>query len=114
MKEEIMLLKIHNALKEGKDYYEAVHGNWKIDKRRFDYIQYVAGINQGKVVCEFQPSKWHIVEEGPEKGRKYFEGSEAPEEMLSKLQRVEEKLLKKFGRGSAVAYISLSELNSIL
>lgn len=114
MKEEILLLKIHNALKEGKDYYEATRGNWKINKDRIPYIQYVAGVSDGKVVCAFQPSKWEIIEEGSEKGRKRFEGTEAPLEILKKLQKAEEKVMKKFGRGSAVAYISLSELNSIL
>ena len=113
MKEEILLLKIHNALKEGKDYYEATRGNWKINKGRIPYIQYVVGISGGKVVCAFQPSKWEIIEEGSEKGRKRFEGTEAPLEILKKLQKVEEKVLKKFGRGSAVAYITLTEIDNI-
>jgi hypothetical protein len=61
------VVKIHNALKEGKDFYEAVCGNWKIDKRRFVYIQYVVGINQG-IVFVLQVSKWHIIEKDSEKG----------------------------------------------
>lgn len=110
MKEEVLLLKIQNALKEGKDYYESTRGNWKINESRLPHIQFVAGVSQGKVVCTFVPSKWEIIEEGAEKGRKRFEGVEAPNEVLFKLQKREEKVLKKFGRGSAVAYISLSEL----
>jgi len=113
MKEEILLLKIQNALKEGKDFYEATSGNWKMDKRRWPYIQYVAGVNEGKVVCAFQPSKWEVIEEGMDKGRKRFDGIEAPAEILTKLQRAEEQVLKKFGSGSAVAYISLAELDII-
>lgn len=62
----------------------------------------------------FLSFKWNIVAEDPEKKGEYFEDSEAPEEMLSKLQRVEERLLKKFELGSSVAYISLSELNNTL
>jgi hypothetical protein len=110
MKEEVLLLKIQNALKEGKDYYESIRGNWKINKSRLPHIQYVAGVSCGKVVCAFVPTKWEIIEEGSEKGRKCFEGVEAPHELLLKLQNAEERVLKKFGRGSAVAYISLSEL----
>lgn len=53
MKEEILLLKIHNALKEGKDYYEATRGNWKINKGRIPYIQYVVGISAEKLFVHF-------------------------------------------------------------
>lgn len=113
MKEEILLLKIQNALKEGKDYYEATRGNWKINESRIPYIQYVAGVSGGKIVCLFQPSSWEIIEDGSEKGRKRFEGKEAPSEILTKLQKEQEQVLKKFGRGSAVAYISLVELENI-
>lgn len=81
MKEEILLLKIHNALKEGKDYYEATRGNWKMDKKRLPHIQYVAGVNEGKIVCVFGPSTWGIIEEGSDKGRKHFEGIKAYQEM---------------------------------
>lgn len=111
LKEEILLLKIHNAIKEGKDFYEATRGHWRINKKRLNNIEYVAGINKGKVVCVFEPSKWGELEDGIEKGRKYFEGIEASREILSKLQSLEEKLLKKFGSGSSVAYISLSEID---
>ncbi|MEI4770485.1 hypothetical protein WAX74_12645 [Psychrobacillus sp. FJAT-51614] len=112
MKEEILLLKIQNALKERKDYYEATRGNWKINKSRLPFIQYVAGISGGKVVCAFQPSKWEVIEYGTEKGRKRFEGNEVPSEILVKLQKKEEQVLRKFGRGSAVAYISLTEIEN--
>lgn len=30
MKEEIVLLKIHNGLKDGKDHYEATRKHWRI------------------------------------------------------------------------------------
>ncbi|MFB4169016.1 hypothetical protein [Virgibacillus sp. JSM 102003] len=64
-----------------------------------------------KVVCVFEPSKWFVIEEGPEKGRKKFDGIEAEESVLLKLQDNEDKLLSKFGTGSAAAYMSLEELN---
>ncbi|MDR7079553.1 hypothetical protein J2Y03_004611 [Neobacillus niacini] len=110
MKEEILLLKIHNGLKEGKSYYEALRGNWKISEKRFQSIKYVAGINRGKVVCIFQPTNWSIISEGQEKGRKVFDGIEAPNNILLDLQESEELLLKKFGSGSPVAYVSLKEI----
>lgn len=110
MKEEILLLKIHNAIKEGKDHYQAVCGNWKMSEKRLPYIQYVAGINNKKVVCVFKPIKWSVIEEGPEKGRKCFKGTEAANEVLLQLQAKEEQLIKKFGSGSAIAYASSSEL----
>lgn len=55
MKEEILLVKIHNSLAEGKSDYEATRGNWRMSKHRFPYIQYVAGVHHGKVVSVFQP-----------------------------------------------------------
>lgn len=111
MIEEILLLKIHNGLKDGKDYYEATLGNWKVNKKRFDHIQYVVGINRGKVVCAFKPIKWNIVEEGTEAGRKYFEGVEITKVVLAKFQYNEEKLMKKFGTGQSVAYAYMSDIN---
>lgn len=111
MKEEILMLKIHNGLKDGKDFYEATRGNWKIKKMRFEYIQYVVGIDRGKVICIFEPERWFIIENGPEKGRKYFKGKESRKELLLKFKAVEEHLLKKIGSGSAIAYEFLSEIN---
>ncbi|MFJ5762272.1 hypothetical protein ACIQAA_24745 [Neobacillus sp. NPDC093182] len=110
MKEEILLLKIHNGLKEGKNYYEAIRGNWKISEKRFQSIKYVAGINRGKVVCIFQPTNWSTITEGQEKGRKAFNGIEGPNDILLDLQKSEEILLKKFGSGSPVAYVSSEEI----
>lgn len=110
MKEEILMLKIHNGLKDGKDYYEATRGNWKINKDRFSQIKYVVGINRGKVVCAYEPNKWLIVEEGTDAGRKRFNGKEVTSELLKTFQDNEEILLKKFGSGQAVAY---SYMNAI-
>ena len=110
--EQILLLKIHNGLKDRKDHYEATKGYWKISEKRLPNIAYVAGINRGKVECLYKPISWSTVEEGKTKGRKYFEGAEGPEDLLLCLQNQEEQLMKKFGTGSAVAYIDLSEVNS--
>ncbi|NMH72534.1 hypothetical protein HF078_05555 [Bacillus sp. RO2] len=111
--EELLLLKIHNGLKDGKNHYEATRGNWRISQKRFDTITLVAGINRGKVECLFKPKKWGIVEAGTDKGRKFFEGEEGPSDLLLRLQNSEEQLLKKFGTGSPVAYIDLNELKVI-
>ncbi|WP_239696587.1 hypothetical protein [Paenibacillus oryzisoli] len=70
MKEEIVLFKIHNGLKDGKDHYEATRKHWKMSKRRIESIRYAVGINRGKVECAFQPSKWGIVEEGEDNSLK--------------------------------------------
>ena len=110
MKEEILLLKIHNAIKEGKDYYQSVQGNWKLNAKRLSSIKYVVGIDKKKVVCVFIPTEWHIIQDGPEKGRKYFIGVEASMEILLSMQTKDEQLLKKFGTGSAIAYASISEI----
>ena len=110
MKEEILLLKIHNAIKEGKDYYQSVQGNWKMNAKRIPSIKYVVGIDKQKVVCVFVPTEWHIIQEGTEKGRKYFVGVEASNEILLNMKTKDEQLLKKFGTGSAIAYASISEL----
>lgn len=112
MNEEIVLLKIHKALQDDKDHYEATRKNWKISLRRTESIQYAVGINRGKVECVYQPLKWHVIEDGVDKGRLYFEGSESSAEIILKLQYAEEHLLKKFGSGNPIAYISLSELES--
>jgi len=110
MREEILLLKIHNAIKEGKNYYQSVQGNWKMNAKRLASIKYVVGIDKQKVVCVFVPNEWHIIQDGPEKGRKCFAGIEASNEILSTMQTNEEQLIKKFGTGSAIAYASLSEV----
>lgn len=110
MKEEILLLKIHNTINEGKDYYQSVQGNWKMNAKRLPNIKYVVGIDKKKVVCVYIPTEWHIIQDGPDKGRKYFVGSEGSNEILSSMQTKEKELLKKFGTGSAIAYASLSEV----
>ncbi|WP_338749122.1 hypothetical protein [Bacillus sp. FJAT-52991] len=33
MKQEILLVKIQKALSEGKDHYDAVKGNWRINEK---------------------------------------------------------------------------------
>nr|WP_255688812.1 hypothetical protein [Pontibacillus sp. HN14] len=103
------MVKIHNGIKEGKSYYEATRGNWKINRKRIEYIEYVVGINKGKVVCAFQPSKWYIVEESQESGRSFFDGSPVEENMLANLKQSQDLLVDKFGQGSAVAYALKSE-----
>jgi hypothetical protein len=110
MKEEILMLKIHNGLKDGKDYYEATRGNWKVNKDRFNQIKYVVGINRGKVVCAFEPIKWMIIEEGSDAGRKRFDGKEVTSELLKTFQDNEKSLLKRFGSGSAIAYSYMNDI----
>lgn len=110
MKEDLLLLKIHNAVNEGKDYYEATRGNWKVSKMRFDSIQYVVGVNRGKIVCVFQPTKWGIIDEGTDKGRAFFDGVNASNNVLIELQNAEDQLLKKFGSGNPVAYATYAEI----
>ncbi|MEK4538096.1 hypothetical protein NST21_22575 [Peribacillus sp. FSL K6-1552] len=110
MKEEVLMLKIHNGLKDGKDYYEATRGNWKVNKKRFDHIKYVIGINRGKVICAFEPIRWKTVEVGSNAGRKNFEGVEATTALLSTFQHNEDLLMKKFGRGQSVAYAYMTDI----
>ena len=110
MKKDLLLLKIHKAVNEGKDFFEATRGNWKVSKKRFDYIQYVVGVNRGKIVCAFRPTKWDIIDDGRDKGRAFFDGLDAPKEVLIKLQNAEDQLLKKFGSGNPVAYAMYSEI----
>lgn len=110
MKQEILMVKIHNALKEGKSHYEATRGKWRINKARLDHIQYVVGVDQGEIACAYRPLNWFQVEEGTEIGRSYFEGKDVDVKLLSKMQESKELLINKFGRGQAVAYASLSEI----
>lgn len=110
MKEEILLLKINKALIEGKNHYESTRKHWIIKRQRTEFIQYVAGFNKGKLECVFQPTKWDVVEEGEDKGRLFFEGVEAPLELLRKFQCYEDILFQKFGSGNPVAYATISEL----
>jgi hypothetical protein len=64
MKEEIVLLKIHNGIDEGKDLYEATRYLWKIKKERTNYLRYAVGISRGKIVSDFITEKWSAVETG--------------------------------------------------
>ncbi|MEW4305794.1 hypothetical protein [Rossellomorea marisflavi] len=110
MKEEILLLKIHNGLKDGKNYYEATRGNWKINKKRLETIQYAVGINRGKIVCAFEPSEWMTIEEGADVGRKRFIGKEAPSDILKTFQENEKFLVEKFGNAQSLAYSYLDDI----
>lgn len=119
MEELILLVKVGNSLGDGKSCYEATRGTWRVSKEKIksEQIKYVAGIdNKGnnEAVCVFIPQRWHTVEVGPEKqiGKKYFEGIEAPNEILIKLNKGE-KLSSKFGRGQSIAYIPISEIEEI-
>ncbi len=113
MNEDILLVKIHNALAKGVEHYAATKGNWKLDKRRLTHIQYVAGVNNGKIVCVFTPSSWTTIKSDikKENNRKCFEGTEADSQILSKLRNNEALLLGKFGSGASIAYAAFSELN---
>jgi hypothetical protein len=111
MKEEIVLLKIHKGIDDGMDFYEATRNLWVIKKERINFLQYAVGINRGRIECVFIPEKWSVEEEGKDKGRLSFEGTEGPVSLLKKLQGQTDKLLKKFGSKSALAYLSLSELD---
>lgn len=110
MKQEILMVKIHNALKQGKSHYEGTRGKWKISKARLEHIQYVVGVDKGEVACAYHPINWYQVEEGTEIGRSFFEGKEVDIILLSKMQESNELLINKFGRGQAIAYASLSEI----
>ncbi|MFC3749206.1 hypothetical protein [Paenibacillus sp. GCM10012306] len=110
MREEIVLFKIHRGLRE-RNHYEATRKHWRMNKNRIEHIKYAVGIDQGKVVCVFEPTSWEVVEEGEYKGKLKFEGTDAGHEIFNKLQLAQGQLLKKFGRGNPVAYISLSEID---
>ncbi|OQP05156.1 hypothetical protein B1690_14275 [Geobacillus sp. 46C-IIa] len=112
MREESMLVKIHGTLAEGKDDYEATRGNWRINERRLPYIQYVVGVNHGKIVCAFLPKKWETIEEGGRR-KKRFEGVEASVEILQKLRQKESKIVRKFKGQNPVRYLSLDELEEM-
>lgn len=111
MRKDILLLKIHKALAEGKDLYDAIRGNWVVSQSRFEDIKYVVGVKNREIICAYQPTSWGRINEGADQGRKYFEGVDAPNEVFAQLKRYEEELLKKFGSGNPVAYASLSELH---
>jgi hypothetical protein len=109
--EEILMVKIQKTLKEGKNNYEATRGNWKVDKRRFNNIQYVVGIENGEVVSAYQPIEWGIIESGEDRGRKFFVGNDLNDNNLfSRFQKENQKMLKQFGNGQSVGYIYLSEI----
>jgi hypothetical protein len=112
MEQEILMVKIHNGLKDKKTPYEATRKHWKVNTARHPFIKYVVGFNKKEVTGVFEPSSWHIVNEGSEKGRSYFEGNEANEEIHSQIKASSELLLKKFGTGSAIAYAYLADLKS--
>jgi hypothetical protein len=111
VKEEILILKIHNGLKDWKNFYEATRGNWKINKARLTHVKYVIGINRGKVVCAFEPIKWMIIEEGSDAGRKRFDGKEVTSELLKNFQDNEQSLLRRFGSCQAVAYCYMNDIS---
>lgn len=110
MKQEILMVKIHNGLKDGKTPYEATRKHWKMNTDRHPYIKYVIGLDRKKVVSVFEPVNWYIVKDGPEKGRSYFEGLEAGNEVYSLIHASKELLMNKFGSGAAIAYASLTDL----
>lgn len=107
MKQEILLLKIHKGYELERNYYDAIRGNWKVSAKRFNHIKYVVGVDRGRIVCAFKPSKWSVIENGQDKGRKSFEGMEVPYTVFSNFEEI---LLSKFGRGNPVAYAYLSEI----
>lgn len=110
MKQEILMVKIHNGLKDGKSYYEATRGRWRINKDRLNYIQYVVGVHHGEICCVYKPISWYKVENGKETGRSFFEGKKVEGKLLTRMQESQDLLINKFGRGQAVAYASLSEI----
>lgn len=112
VKEEIMLVKIHNTLADGKDYYEATRGNWLVSARRFPYIQYVVGVNRGKIVCAFIPEQWETIEEGGRR-KKRFEGVEASLEILQKLRQKESEIVRIFRGKNPIKYLSLDKLEEM-
>lgn len=112
MKQELLLVKIHNGLKDGKSAYEATRKHWRMNTTRHKYIKYVVGLDKKNVVAVFEPSKWFVVNEGPEEGRSYFEGKEAGREIQQRVEASSELLLSKFGTGAAIAYASLTDLKS--
>ncbi|GMN99857.1 hypothetical protein [Parageobacillus thermoglucosidasius] len=111
MKEEILLVKIHNTLAEGKDHYEATRGNWRMSKHRFPYIQYVAGWDiMEKSFVSFSLKSGRLFKKDLIRGT----GTEASSELLKKLQMVEDKIMRKFGSRNAIAYLSLEELDQLV
>lgn len=113
--QDILLVKIHNTLQEGQDLYEATRQKWRLSTTKLREIQYVVGINRGKVVCVYIPEEWHVItqdeaEDPKDVGRKRFSGKEAPNEILVRLQNQEKMLADKFGSGAAIAYAGFHEI----
>jgi hypothetical protein len=67
-------------------------------------------VDQGEIVCAYKPINWFQVEKGTEIGRSFFEGEDVDGKHLLKIQESSELLTKKFGRGQALAYASLSDI----
>ncbi|MFJ5762793.1 hypothetical protein ACIQAA_27475 [Neobacillus sp. NPDC093182] len=124
MSEHVLLLKVGNALEEGKSAYEATQGNWVLarDKVKNGKIKYVVGIDHKKrhqVVGLYEPKMWYEVVwiaeniNNREMPRFRFEGIESTTYTVDDLNKVYDRLLDKFGYGEK-AYISLFDLNDLL
>lgn len=124
MSEQVLLLKVGNALQEGKSPYEATRGNWVLagEKVKNSKIKYVVGIdnrNLHQVVGIYEPKMWYEVVwiakdiDNREMPRFRFDGIEPTTFTVDDLNKVYDKLLGKFGFGEK-AYIPLSELNDLM
>lgn len=106
---EVLMVKIHKALKDGKSHYDATRAAWKVG-RRAENVKYVCGVVSNKIDCVFEPTEWYIVQCDNGSSRRCFNGVDAPVEIQNKL--IGQSVKERFGY-SEKSYANLDELLNI-
>jgi hypothetical protein len=106
--DSVVLININSTFERGmslESLYEATRKHWHVSFDKVIRINIACGVYRGVIRCVYQDVKW-IKSPLPEKGRCYFEGLIADEEILNKyLHKSVVKYWEKKGSVNPIRYV---------
>ncbi|MCH5234825.1 MAG: hypothetical protein J1E16_05985 [Muribaculaceae bacterium] len=62
LKDKLLAISLNQSL-EGPSLYERVRGNWKLNRKRVEKVDYVLAVYDRVIIGVFKPEKWEEVED---------------------------------------------------
>lgn len=62
LKDRLLVITLNQSL-EGPSLYERVRGNWNLNRKRVEKVDYVLAVYDGVIIGVFKPEKWEVVED---------------------------------------------------
>lgn len=105
--DSVVLININRRYRQGmtqEEIYEATRGNWRVDTEKIKEIKIVCAVSQGIIRGVFEQQSWAKVTKTKDKGRSYFSGKIAENNLLNKYLNKSVKKYWPIGSQNPIKY----------